>query len=79
MMYKKEEEKMEKEYREIRPNSIKEECRASRMSARSVLSEMANKKQVEETAINLLISLIPWDALSRDQEEILWRYFVKRQ
>jgi len=49
---------------------------ASRMSARGVLVRNIERSDRRTESLQLLVDIIPWNALSRKQEELLWNLFL---
>jgi len=50
---------------------------ASRMSAEAVLKDKIRRKENEVHALKALHRCIPWDELSKEDEEKLWDYLIK--
>lgn len=51
---------------------------ASRMMAKTVIQEDIKRKDKKIKALQILLDKIPWDSLTREEEETLWEYFVSR-
>lgn len=51
--------------------------KAMRQSAQGVLKDEINRAENHLNALNALLNVIPWNALRSEDEEALWRYFIK--
>jgi len=48
-----------------------------RQNARGVLKEAIKRKGNDLDSLNILMSVIPWDQLSDEEEGKLWGYFIR--
>jgi len=51
---------------------------ACRMNAKAVLEEKIRWLEKEKAALETLRDAIPWKILTKENEELLWRYFSYR-
>lgn len=49
-----------------------------RMSAKSELEDKIRRKESELNALRVLLGCVPWDSLTKEDEALLWGYFVGR-
>lgn len=49
-----------------------------RESAKAVLQRKIERRESEVNALRVLRDYIDWDTLSKEDEELLWGYFVRR-
>lgn len=49
-----------------------------RKSAKVILQVKIGRREKDVDALRVLLNYIPWDTLSKEDEELLWGYFVQR-
>lgn len=53
--------------------------RCGRMLAKAVLEDKIRRKESELNALRVLLKCVPWDSLVKEDEALLWGYFVRRE
>lgn len=55
--------------------TMEEICGPSRELAQSVLKSKIKRHEKKCDALKIMLRVIPWESLTKDEEEILWNYF----